>query len=411
MAELRFDTVIIGGGLVGMAAAVSLAGPTARSPLKVALIDARDPASFSTAEQDGRASAVTVTSRRMLEAIGVWSKVTHHAQPIRNIEVTDSALGTRSPAVLLRFDDKEPDSSAWVIENRFLYQALYDAIIASPHITVMAGCSVLDVDLQPNAAKILLADGRQLLTPLTIAADGRNSPVRELAGIKIVGWPYGQYGLVTTVKHEMPHRGVAVERFLPAGPFAILPLPGNMSSLVWTEGERAAKRLLAADDADFLRELKLRFGEQLGRVSLAGPRHGYPLSLQIARSYVVPRLALVGDAAHVLHPIAGLGFNLGLRDVAALSEVVIDSARLGLDIGAIDTLERYQSWRRFDALKVAAMTEGLNRLFSNESGVLKTVRDVGLAAVNQAQPVKAFFMKEAAGRQSDLPRLMSGERL
>ncbi|WP_137388625.1 FAD-dependent monooxygenase [Rhodoligotrophos defluvii] len=415
MTSGRYDAIIVGGGFVGMTMAVALAGRQARSPMHVAVIDSRSraaaaPGPEATIDDDGRAFAITSTSRRMLSALGLWSELAEKAQPVSRIEVSDGRLDGPAGRVLLRFDEDGREASASIIESRFLYRAFAEAVAASPEVTWLSR-EITEIDAQGPAAHIRLADGDALVAPLVIAADGRDSPTRSRAGIGTIGWPYGQYGMVTTIAHTRPHQGVAVEHFLPAGPFAILPLPGNEASLVWTETEAEAKRLLSLDESGFTAELMRRCGDRLGPVRVIGPRRGYPLSLQLARTYVAARLALVGDAAHVLHPIAGLGFNLGLRDIAALSQTVIDAARLGLDVGAPDVLQRYQQWRRYDATKVALVTDGLNRLFSNDNPVLRLLRDFGLAAVDKARPLKGFFMQQAAGEESGLPRLMAGEPL
>ena len=256
-----------------------------------------------------------------------------------------------------------------------------------------------------------LADGRHVRARLAVAADGARSASRDAVGIEVVRWAYEQTGIVCTVAHERPHRGIAHERFLPAGPFAILPMKGNRSSLVWTERAALAPQLMEADEATFAAELGARFGDFLGALEVVGPRWSYPLSLTHARSYVAPRLALAGDAAHAIHPIAGQGFNLGIRDIAVLAELVVDQARLGLDIGSDDLLAHYQRWRRFDAVALIAVTDGLNRLFSNHHPALRVTRDVGLAMVNQVPPLKRVFMRHAMGLVGDLPRLARGEPL
>jgi 2-octaprenyl-6-methoxyphenol hydroxylase len=411
MTDLRYDAIILGGGFSGLTMAVALAGPAARSPMRVALIDERPTDVPLPAEGDGRAFAITSTSRQMLAALGVWNELAPHAQAVNRIEVLDSPLDAHDRPVLLNFDREGVETSASIIESRFLLQAFDAAASASPHITRLQGARAIDIDGDGPSASILLEDGRELHCSLAIAADGRNSPTRDMVGIRTIGWSYRQYGMVTTVSHELPHTGVAVEHFLPAGPFAILPLPGNQSSLVWTETEEEAQRMQALDDADFTAELRRRFGDRLGEVTLAGPRRSYPLSLMLAQNYIAPRVALVGDAAHVLHPIAGLGFNVGLRDIAALGETMLDAARLGLDIGSPTVLERYQAWRRFDALKVGLVTDALNRLFSNDNPLLRQLRDFGLTAVDRAGPLKSFFMSQAAGEDHGLPRLMTGSPL
>jgi 2-octaprenyl-6-methoxyphenol hydroxylase len=256
-----------------------------------------------------------------------------------------------------------------------------------------------------------LADGRVLRAPLLVGAEGRNSLVREAAGIAVVGWEYRQTGVVATVRHREPHGDVAYEYFLPGGPFAILPLKGRRSSLVWTETNKEAERIMALPDAEFHRELERRFGLHLGDLEVISARRAFPLGLMVARSFVGERLALVGDAAHVIHPIAGQGLNLGLRDIAALAETIVDAARLGLDPGSAAVLERYQRWRRFDTNLMGVTTDGLNRLFSNRSDMLRLLRDIGLGMVDRFPALKQMFIREAAGLVGDVPKLLRGEAL
>jgi 2-octaprenyl-6-methoxyphenol hydroxylase len=244
-----------------------------------------------------------------------------------------------------------------------------------------------------------------------VAADGRTSRLREAAGIGVVGWTYAQVGIVATVGHKRPHRGRAVQHFLPSGPFAILPLPGNRACITWTEEEQEGRRIAALDDAGFLVEVEKRFGFRLGEIELLGLRGLWPLEMHLARALAAPRLALIGDAAHVVHPIAGQGLNLGLRDVAALTEVVADAARLGLDIGSAIVLARYERWRRTDAAISAAAFDGLNRLFSNDWAVLRTARSAGLGIVERLPALKQFFVAEAAGLTGEVPKLLRGERV
>lgn len=405
------DVAIIGAGLNGLAAALALGGRQARRPLAVTVLDRGDPAAFATAEADGRASAITASSRRMFEALGVWEKIALHAQPMREIIVTDSrGAGEARPALLCFGEEaRGGEPSALMVENQYLKTALLEAVLASPGIALRGGVRVTEYRFGPGLARIGTADGDEIKASLVVAADGRNSGARAAAGIKLYGWEYDQAAIVTSVAHEFPHEGRAEEHFLPAGPFAILPLPGNRSSLVWTERRGEAARIMALGEAGFAAETQARFGRHLGAVTPEGPRHTYPLSMFLARSFCGPRLALSGDAAHVIHPIAGLGFNLGLRDAAALAESVAQAVALGLDPGGDQVLGTYMRWRRFDTVMNAVATDGLNRLFSNDNAGLRALRDLGLRAANQLGPVKGYFMREAAGETGRLPRLMQGE--
>lgn len=407
------DVIVIGAALNGLAAALALGGRHVKRPLTVALVDAKDPRGFASNSFDGRASAITAAARRMFEALGVWDKVSAHAQPMRSIIVTDSASPGAARPVLLQFgaEDMKGGPSAHMVENRFLYGAMLEEAEASPNIRFMVGEPVGAYGFGPGLAAVTLAGGTVLRAPLIVAADGRNSPARDAAGIRLVGWPYDQMGLVATVEHELPHEGRAEEHFTPSGPFAILPLPGNRSSLVWSERTEAAQRLLAMPMPDFEEELRLRFGTHLGAVKLISGRHGYPLAMYLAESFSAPRLALAGDAAHVLHPLAGLGFNLGLRDVAALADCIHDAGALGLDIGSPAVLDRYTQWRRFDTVATGAAMDGMNRLFANTNPVLTLLRRAGLLVVNRMGGMKSMFVSEAAGISGQLPKLLRGEKV
>ena len=288
---------------------------------------------------------------------------------------------------------------------------MWAEVLASSHIKLTVGQTASHYTFGPGLAVVTLADGTALRAPLIVAADGRNSPAREAAGIKLIGWPYDQMGLVASVEHELPHHGRAEELFTPSGPFAILPLPGNRSSLVWSERTGEAMRLAALDDDSFAAELRLRFGSHLGAVKMISGRHAYPLAMFIAESFAAERLALVGDAAHVLHPLAGLGFNLGLRDVAALADCVHDAAALGLDIGSMAVLDRYTQWRRFDTVATGAAMDGMNRLFANSNPLLTLLRRAGLLAVDRMGGLKSLFVKEASGASGTVPKLLRGERV
>ena len=402
----RVDVVIGGAGFVGLSLAIALR--QALGP-KFSVVVA-DP-TLDAPTTDERASAIAAAARRLFETIGVWDEVAGQAQPILDMVITDSRLGDAVRPVFLTFEGeiKPGEPFAHMVENRDLTAALLAKARAEGvdlRATAVAGC-----DAGRDHVEARLADGAGFAARLIVAADGARSSLRERAGISMVGWSYGQTAIVTTVAHERDHHGRADEHFLPAGPFAILPLKGNRSSIVWTEESAEAERLIALSDDLFHAELERRFGLRLGDIRVAGPRRAYPLGLSVARAFVAPRLALVGDAAHVIHPIAGQGLNMGLRDVAALAEVIVDAARLGLDPGARDVLERYQRWRRFDTMAMGLATDGLNRLFSNRSDVLRFLRDIGLGLVDRLPALKDVFIREAAGLTGDVPKLLRGEAL
>ncbi len=407
--EIKADVIVVGGGLVGLAVSLGLAASKPGLGLSVVIVDAQMVDHTLLPEFDGRASAISKASRNMLEALGVWKELEPHALPISDIVVSDSQLSDNVRPVFLRFDQRDNQQwpSAYMVENRFMRQALLAQVKRTTNIEFFAPCKVTAMKAGPYFAQTTLDDNRVLSAPLVVAADGRNSQLRQQAGIKTIGWNYRQHGIVATIEHERPHGGVAEEHFLPVGPFAILPLKQPCrSSLVWTEREDIALKLMQAPDEEFDRELGVRFGTHLGKFKRIGPRWSYPLSLQLATDYVAPRLMLVGDAAHVVHPLAGLGFNLGLRDAAALVEVVKDALHLGLDFGNLNVGENYQSWRRFDNFSAALMMDGLNRLFSNASPTIRQIRDMGLGLVENSPAAKQFFIKEAAGLSGKLPELM-----
>ena len=334
-----------------------------------------DPALAAAQSKDPRASAIAAAARRLFEAIEVWDAVAAQAQPILDMVVTDSKLDDAVRPTFLTFggEVEEGEPFAHMVENRHLVDAL---VAKAKELGVdCARARSADFENADNAIDVQLADGETISARLLVGADGARSKIREQAGIATHGWNYDQSAIVTTVAHEREHNGRAEEHFLPAGPFAILPLTGKRSSIVWTENAREAERIVALPDEEFHAELEKRFGLQLGDIEVIGPRRAFPLGLFTARTFIAERLALVGDAAHIIHPIAGQGLNMGLRDVAALAEAVADAARLGLDIGAADVLERYQRWRRFDTMTMGVATDGLNRLFSNSSDVLRLVRD------------------------------------
>ena len=406
----KVDVAIAGGGFVGLAFAAAL-DHAVPGGLKIAVIDAADINDPGSLSPDPRASAITAASRRLLELLGVWGEVADRAEPFRRIEITDSPLNAAIRPLLLSFDmavdGNEP--AAHMVENRELLAALRKRVLGLDNVSIVAPDRVVGFEASPQGAVVELKQGGAMQAALVAAADGRRSALRRMAGIKVVGWRYDQIGIAATVEHDEPHEGRAVQHFLPAGPFAMLPLKGNRTSLVWSENETRAKEILAAGDARVLGEIRRRFGPRLGEVRLAGPYGGFPLDMHIARGFVAERIALMGDAAHGLHPLAGQGLNIGLRDVAALAEVVVEAARLGLDLGGAGVLERYQRWRRFDSALSATTMDGLNRLFSNESDVLRVVRTLGLGLVERMPGLKRAFVREAAGFSGETPRMLRGE--
>jgi len=399
------ELLIAGGGLIGQVLGVACAG----SGLAVAIVDRQDPAALLADDFDGRSSAISYGSHKVLDAVRLWQEIAPDAEPIREIRVADGD----SP-LFLHYDHRELESGVplgYIVENRILRRGLIDRVRYLPNLQFLAPLAVETVSTSALGATAALSGGRQIRARLVAAADGRESPLRHAVGIQTVEWQYPQTGIVTTVRHQRPHQGIAVEHFLPAGPFAILPMTGNRSSIVWTERAELAPRLVDLSNAAFAAELAARFGDFLGAVEPIGPRWTYPLNLLLAEKYVATRLALIGEAAHTIHPIAGQGLNLGIRDVAELAELVIDARRLGLDIGDETVLLRYQQWRRFDALALAAVTDSLNRLFSNSLRPVQLARDFGLAAVNRFPPLKRLLMRDAMGIVGDLPRLVRGEPL
>jgi 2-octaprenyl-6-methoxyphenol hydroxylase len=407
------ELVVAGAGLNGMLLGVACAG----AGLAVAIVDPQDPAAMLDQAFDGRTSAIAYGSRLVLDGIGLWPAIAAEAEPIREIRVADDD----SP-LFLHYDSRELDPGSdkggdgntplgYIVENRVLRRALFERARALPSLRLIAPRRVAAMEAGEAGAGAVLDNGERLRARLVVAADGANSPLRRAAGIRAIEWRYRQVGIVTTVAHQHPHAGIAVEHFLPAGPFAILPMTGNRSSIVWTEHADIAPRLLALPEAEFVAELRARFGRFLGDIEPVGPRWTYPLALLQAERYVARRLALVGEAAHVIHPIAGQGLNIGIRDIAALAELIVDARRLGLDIGADTVLQRYQRWRRADALVLAAVTDGLNRLFSNTIPPVRLARDVGLAIVNRLPPLKRLLMQHAMGLLGDRPRLAKGQPL
>ncbi len=404
--------VIAGGGIAGLSLALALKQALGE---EFAVVLA-DPALATAPRTDNRAYAVAAGGRAMLETLGVWEAVAATAQPMTEMIVSDSRTKDAVRPVFLTFDGEvEPGQAfAHMVENAALIAGLKSA------------CERVGVELRPTGVRrfaaedagvdIVFSDGARAEAALLVAADGARSKLRERAGIGWVGWSYGQSGIVATIGHERPHHGRAVEHFLPSGPFAMLPLAdggrlGHRSSIVWTERTQNVPALLSLDSADLLAEIETRFGLELGEIALESAVSAHPLGFGVARRFVDRRLALLGDAAHLIHPIAGQGLNLGLKDVAALAETIVDAARLGLDPGSPDVLEDYEKARRFDTVAMGAMTDGLNRLFSNDATPLRLVRDLGLGLVDRLPGLKRFFIREAAGLAGAPPRLLRGEAL
>jgi 2-octaprenyl-6-methoxyphenol hydroxylase len=402
----RIEAVIGGGGVVGLTLALALA----QGGLEVLVADPVSSATKTGAAFDGRVSALSYSSVRMLEALGVWSHLKERAQPIYDILVTDAKLGEAPSPFSLHFDHREIGvPMGYIAENRDIRAALLASVALSDRLALACPATVSDCSLEAEAMAVTLDDGHAIRAPLYVAAEGRDSPSRERMGIGLIQWSYPQRGIVVSVEHERPHNGTAYEHFLPSGPFAILPMAGNRSSLVWTERETLAEAMLKLPETEFEAEIARRFGSHLGAVRADGPRWSYPLRFHLARAYVRPRFVLVGDAAHGIHPIAGQGLNLGFKDAAALAETVLDAARLGLDFGVRGVLARYERWRRFDSFALAAATDALNRLFSNDLAPLRIARDIGLGIVDGIGPLRRFFMRHAGGDIGRLPRLLRGE--
>jgi 2-octaprenyl-6-methoxyphenol hydroxylase len=402
----RIDILIGGGGMAGLSLAIAL-----RQALGDGLaIAVADPV-LERSAADARSSAIVAAGRRLFETIGVWDAIAGEAQPIRDMVVTDSRLEDAVRPVFLTFDQAVEDGEpfAHMVENGPLVAAL---LAKARDLGIdLRNAAVNNFETREDAIEIRLSSGEDVAARLLVAADGARSRIRERAGITTHGWSYGQSAIATTVAHERDHGGRAEEHFLPSGPFAILPLTGHRSSIVWTETNAEAARIVALDDTAFHAELERRFGLHLGDITAVGARQSYPLGLTVARAFVAKRVALIGDAAHVIHPIAGQGLNIGLKDVAALAETIVDAMRLGLDPGSPDALARYQQWRRFDTMTMAVATDGLNRLFSNRSDVLRALRDLGLGVVDRLPGLKQLFIREAAGLAGDVPKLLRGEAL
>jgi len=421
------EVLVAGGGMVGLAFAIALA----EAGVDVVVVDRLDPAQQRDEASDGRSSAIARGSQQALAVLGLWDGMAPAAAPIIDIRISDGRLGTfrsgGASALHLHFasgdvaEENDARPLGYIVENTAIKRASLDRARAVKNVDLRAPADIAELQRRPGGVTARLSDGSTIRARLVVAADGRRSATREAAGIKIMEIDYGQTAIVATVAHDLPHDGVAHEHFLPSGPFALLPMTDvkddagkvvHRSSLVWTEKRALVAAMMALDEEAFALELQRRFGNSLGRLSLwGGRRWSYPLTLLHAERYIDTRLALIGDAAHGIHPIAGQGLNLGLRDVASLAECIVDARRLGLDIGSATVLERYQRWRRLDNMALIAATDSLNRLFSNDLPPVRLLRDLGLAAVNRMPPLKRFFMRHAMGLVGDLPRLVKGKAL
>ena len=400
------DILIVGGGLNGPALALALA----QTGHSVTVIDALVEKVRKNAAFDGRAYALALASQRLLDAIGIWDRVAQHAQPMLEIKVTDGHAGTGPSPFFMHFDHAEIEEGpmGYMVEDRHLRRAFLDAMAEEPRITQVSGKSVVSQQADTANVTVTLDDGTTLGGSLLVGCDGRRSGTASRAGIKRTGWDYGQTALVCAIEHELPHNGIAHQFFMPPGPLAILPLTGNRSSIVWSERTDTAQHINALPEDDYVQVLRPRFGDFLGEISLAGDRFTYPLNLTIANSFISDRMALVGDAAHGMHPIAGQGLNAGLRDVGALAEVLTLAGRRGEDIGSLMVLERYQEWRRFDTASLAMATDVFNKLFSNDNPLLRLGRDIGMGVVGALPGLRRGFVREAAGLTGDLPKLLQG---
>ena len=427
------EVLIAGGGMVGLSLAVALAD----AGIAVMVVDRLDPAAMKEEAFDGRSSAIARGSQQALSVLGLWQGMAEAASPILDIRISDGHPGSAkrggASSLFLHFSHRDTAAErpaggvpgnvplGHIVENIAIRRACLARVKTLPKLDLRAPAELASVERSAAGVTAVLGDGNTVSARLLVAADGRGSAQRRAAGIAVTEVGYGQTGIVATVTHERPHNGVAHEHFLPSGPFALLPMTDaedaegrkvHRSSLVWTERTHLVPAMLALDDQGFAAELQRRFGDSLGQLALwSARRWSYPLSLLHAERYIDQRLALVGDAAHGIHPIAGQGLNLGLRDVAALAESIVDARRLGLDIGSAAVLQRYQRWRRFDNMALIVATDSLNRLFSSDLPPLRLLRDLGLAAVNRLPPMKRFFMRHAMGLVGELPRLVKGEAL
>ena len=398
------DIAIVGGGLNGPALALA----AAQVGLRVIVLDATSHKPRKNAKFDGRAYALALASKRLMAAVGVWENVAQDAEPMLNIRVSDGHAGVGASPFFMDFDHAELEEGpmGYMVEDRHLRYALQAAMQTSPLIEYRLATRVTGQSTGPEGVTLSLANNQKITTRLLVGADGRQSGTAARAGITYTGWQYGQTALVCAVEHDRPHGGVAHQFFMPAGPMAVLPLSARRSTVVWSEKTDSAAVIKTLDDAVFLDVLRPRFGDFLGDIALTGGRFSYPLGMMIAKSYIAPNVALIGDAAHGVHPIAGQGLNAGLRDVAALIQVLSEAKQRGEDFASQPVLARYQLWRRFDATALAVATDGFNNLFSNDNPILRLGRDLGMGMLNAMPKVRRGILREAAGLTGDLPDLM-----
>lgn len=398
------DILIVGGGLNGAVMALA----ASQSGFSVTLVDALDSTLQTTPNFDGRSYALALASTRLLKGIGLWDALEDTAQPMLDIKVADGRANEGPSSFFMHFDHREINAGpmGYMVEDRRLRPVLHAAISSDDSITYIANTRVISEQETASGITVACDSGASFTARLVIAADGRRSQVAARAGIKRVGWSYQQTALVCAIEHELSHDGVACQYFMPPGPLAILPLMGNRSSIVWSESHSRAQDIMALDDAGYLDVLRPRFGSYLGEIKLAGKRFSYPLDLTIAERFIAPRIALIGDAAHGVHPIAGQGLNAGLKDIASLRDVILQARMRGEDFGSVGVLNRYQEWRRFDANTLALATDAFNKLFSNDNPLLRLGRDLGMGLVNAVPKMRRGFIQEAAGLTGDLPDLM-----
>ncbi|MCW2235481.1 UbiH/UbiF/VisC/COQ6 family ubiquinone biosynthesis hydroxylase [Azospirillum canadense] len=403
--EITTEVVVLGGGLAGLSMAAALA--TAGVP--VVCIDRDSPDHHAADGFDIRTTAIAYASMKVLEGAGVWQHMEQHAGPILDIRVADqfSPLFVHYDHTDVMVDGKN-QPFGWILDNKDMRRALFARAAELPGLVHLAPAQAVKVERSRSGAAITLADGRVVKARLVVGADGRRSLARESAGIRVRRWAYDQTAIICTIRHSEPHNGVAVEHFMPNGPFAVLPMTENRSSIVWSEKSSLADMYVKLPENQFIDELTRRSGGYLGDIEILTRREAWPLSVLLAESFIAERLALVGESAHAIHPIAGQGLNLGLRDVAALAEVIVDAHRLGLDVGSPEVLARFQRWRRFDTVLLAAVCDGLVHLFSNNIPPIRLARDIGMAVVNRLPPLKRFFMRHAMGVVGELPRMIKG---